>query len=31
MKVSSFNAFFKKVGEAQIRFRWAILAVFFLW
>lgn len=30
MKVSSFNAFFRKVGEAQIRFRWAILAVFFL-
>lgn len=30
MKVSSFNAFFKKVGEAQIRFRWAILAVFFV-
>lgn len=28
MKVSSFNAFFKKVGEAQVRFRWAILAVF---
>ncbi|WP_027727648.1 RND family transporter [Treponema sp. C6A8] len=28
MKVSTFNAFFRKIGEAQIKFRWVFLAVF---
>lgn len=28
MKVSTFNAFFRKIGETQIKFRWAFLAVF---
>lgn len=30
MKVSRLNTFFRKVGEAQVRFRWVILAVFFV-
>ena len=30
MTVSKINAFFGKMGQAQVRFRWAILAVFFL-
>ena len=28
MKVTAINQFFGKIGQAQIRFRWAILAVF---
>ena len=28
MQVSRLNQFFGKIGQAQIRFRWAILAVF---
>ena len=30
MKVTAINHFFGKVGRVQVRFRWAILAIFFI-